>query len=33
MSLPAAPQTPYIITSVKTGAATASATIGWYAVI
>lgn len=33
MSLPSAPQTPYIITSVKTGVATASATIGWYAVI
>lgn len=33
MSLPAAPQTPYIITSVKSDETTASATIGWYAVI
>lgn len=33
MSLPAAPQMPFIITSVKSGTNTASATIGWYAVI
>lgn len=33
MSLPAAPQTPYIISSVKSGVNTAAATIGWYAVI
>ncbi len=33
MTLPVAPQKPYIITSIKTGTLTSSATIGWYAVI
>jgi len=33
MTKPSAPQTPYIITSIKTGTDTSSATIGWYAVI
>lgn len=33
MTKPDAPQKPYIITSVKSGTLTSSATIGWYAVI
>lgn len=33
MTKPGAPQKPYIITSVKSGTSTSSATIGWYAVI